>query len=149
MRAVVTRVSRAGVAVDGEEVSRIERGLLVLLAAETGDGKKDIDYIVAKVLHLRIFGDDQGKMNRSVLDAGGELLLVSQFTLMGDARKGRRPSYIRAGAPQTARELYDTAVAAFLETGISCKTGVFQADMQVESINDGPVTILLDSRKLF
>lgn len=149
MRAVVTRVSRAGVAVGGEEVSRIGQGLLVLLAAEIGDGKKDIDYIVDKVLHLRIFGDGQGKMNRSVLDAGGELLLVSQFTLMGDARKGRRPSYIRAGAPQTARELYDAAVAAFLETGISCKTGVFQADMQVESINDGPVTILLDSRKLF
>ncbi len=149
MRAVVTKVKSASVAVSGKETQAIEGGLLVLLGSQEGDTQADIAYIVEKVCNLRIFEDAQGKMNLSLREVGGEILVVSQFTLLGDARKGRRPSFIHAGAPEQAEAIYDRAVAAFRQTGIPIKTGTFQAHMEVASINDGPVTILLDSRKLF
>ena len=149
MRVVVTRVRWAQVEVEGEVCAKIGQGLLVLLGSEEGDTDKDISYICEKVCGLRIFADDAGKMNRSVREVGGELLLVSQFTLLGDVRKGKRPSFIRAGAPAEAQGVYEAAVEAFRATGIPVQTGVFQAHMQVSSQNDGPVTILLDSRRLF
>jgi len=149
MRAVVTRVKSASVRIAGALYSKIEQGLLVLLGSEEGDTPGDISYIAEKTANLRIFQDEEGKMNRSVRDAGGEILIVSQFTLMGDARKGRRPSFIKAGSPAEAENIYDQAVLAFEAQGLPVKTGVFQAHMEVESINDGPVTILLDSRRLF
>ncbi len=149
MRAVVTRVKSASVAVKGRPTQEIAGGLLALLGAQEGDTDADIAYVVDKVCNLRIFEDDQGKMNLSLRDVGGEILVVSQFTLLGDARKGRRPSFIHAGAPSQAETLYNRAVQAFLGTGIPIKTGTFQAHMEVASVNDGPVTILLDSRKLF
>lgn len=149
MRAVVTKVKSASVAVEGKETQAIEGGLLVLLGSQEGDGDADIAYIVDKVCNLRIFEDSEDKMNLSLRDVGGEILVVSQFTLLGDARKGRRPSFIHAGAPAQAEAIYDRAVAAFQKTGIGIKTGTFQAHMEVASVNDGPVTILLDSRKLF
>lgn len=149
MRAVVTRVTSASVSVEEAPVAEIEHGLLVLLGAEDGDTEKDISYIVEKVIHLRIFEDEQDKMNCSLLDMGGEILLVSQFTLLGDARKGRRPSFTKAGSVAAAKETFEKTVAAFEQTGVPVKTGVFQAEMQVASVNDGPVTILLDSRKTF
>ncbi len=149
MRAVVTRVKSASVRIAGALYSKIEQGLLVLLGSEEGDTPGDISYIAEKTANLRIFQDEEGKMNRSVRDAGGEILIVSQFTLMGDARKGRRPSFIKAGSPAEAESIYDQAVLAFEAQGLPVKTGVFQAHMEVESINDGPVTILLDSRRLF
>ncbi len=149
MRAVVTKVLHAGVEVGGRVIAEIGRGLLVLLGSEQGDTQEDIRYIVAKVTGLRIFEDAQDKMNLSLADTGGEILLVSQFTLLGDARKGRRPSFIGAGAPAQAETIYDQTVQAFKQTGFPVKTGVFRAHMCVSSLNDGPVTILLDSRKLF
>ena len=149
MRAVITRVSSAAVHTCGKTLGSIQNGLLVLLGVEQGDGEADIAYIVDKTIHLRIFEDAGGKMNLSLLDTGGALLLVSQFTLLGDCRKGRRPSFIRAGAPDSARGIYERATDAFRATGVPLETGEFQADMQVESVNDGPVTILLDSRKVF
>ena len=149
MRAVVTKVKSASVAIEGQETQAIESGLLVLLGSQEGDTEADIAYIVDKVCNLRIFEDEQGKMNRSLREVGGEILVVSQFTLLGDARKGRRPSFIHAGAPAQAEAIYDRAVEAFIQTGIPIKTGTFQTHMQVASVNDGPVTILLDSRKLF
>lgn len=149
MRAVVTKVTSASVAIEGEETRAIAGGLLVLLGSQEGDTDADISYIVDKVCNLRIFEDEQGKMNLSLRDVGGEILVVSQFTLLGDARKGRRPSFIHAGAPAEAEGIYNRAVQAFRETGIGIKTGTFQTHMQVASVNDGPVTILLDSRKLF
>ena len=149
MRAVITRVTSAEVRIKGETYSQIGRGLLVLLGVQQGDTEKDIQYICEKTCGLRIFEDQEEKMNLSIQDVGGEILLVSQFTLLGDARKGKRPSFIRAGAPILAKEIYDKAVQAFLQTNIPVYTGVFQAYMQIESVNDGPVTILLDSRKLF
>lgn len=139
----------ASVGIDGALYSKIGQGLLVLLGSEEGDTPGDISYIADKTVNLRIFQDEEGKMNRSVRDAGGEILIVSQFTLMGDARKGRRPSFIKAGSPAEAESIYDQAVLAFEAQGLPVKTGVFQAHMEVESINDGPVTILLDSRRLF
>ena len=145
MRAVVTRVKSASVAVKGRPTQEIAGGLLALLGAQEGD----TDAVVDKVCNLRIFEDDQGKMNLSLRDVGGEILVVSQFTLLGDARKGRRPSFIHAGAPSQAETLYNRAVQAFLGTGIPIKTGTFQAHMEVASVHDGPGTILLDSRKLF
>ncbi len=131
-------------------VGAIERGLVVLLGAGKGDGDADLAYVVDKVVNLRIFPDDEGKMNRSVLELGGGVLLVSQFTLYGDTRKGRRPAFVDALEPGPAEALYERAVAAVRTAGVTqVATGVFRADMQVELVNDGPVTILVDSRKQF
>jgi D-tyrosyl-tRNA(Tyr) deacylase len=150
MRAVVQRVSRASVAVEGRVTGSIERGLLVLLGAGAGDTAEDLRYIVDKIVNLRIFPDDAGKMNRSVLDLGGGVLVVSQFTLYGDVRQGRRPAFTGALEPQAARDLYEQALAALRVAGVArVEAGEFAADMKVELLNDGPVTILLDSRKLF
>ena len=150
MRAVVQRVSSASVTVAGARIGAIDRGLLVLLGAGAGDGANDLAYIVDKVTNLRIFPDDAGKMNRSVLDVGGGVLVVSQFTLYGDARAGRRPAFTGALEPVAARALYDQALARLAAAGVAhVAAGVFGADMAVELVNDGPVTILLDSRKIF
>ena len=149
MRAVVQRVAEASVSVDGQVAGHIDRGLLVYLGVAAGDGPADIDYIVSKVHGLRIFEDADGKMNRSVADTGGAVLVVSQFTLSGDVRNGRRPSFIGAEAPAVARERYEQALTALAATGLPVAAGVFQAHMHVASINDGPVTILLDSSRLF
>lgn len=150
MRAVVQRCRRAQVTVEGQVVGAIERGLVVLLGAGKGDGDADLAYVVDKVVNLRIFPDDEGKLNRSVLELGGGVLLVSQFTLYGDTRKGRRPAFVDALEPGPAEALYERAVAAVRTAGVTqVATGVFRADMQVELVNDGPVTILVDSRKQF
>jgi D-tyrosyl-tRNA(Tyr) deacylase len=145
MRAVLQRVSDASVSVDGQLVGRIGRGLLVYLGVAAGDDSADIDYIVSKIRDLRIFADADGKMNLSVADAGGAVLLVSQFTLCGDTRRGRRPSFDGAETPQVARQRYDETLAALRHTGVPVEAGVFQANMQVASVNDGPVTFWLDS----
>ncbi len=149
MRAVVQRVSRASVTVDGEIVGAIDRGLLVLLGVGTEDSERDAEYLAGKIVGLRIFEDENEKMNLSVQDVGGAVLAVSQFTLCGDVRKGKRPSFDAAARPERAKELYEYFVAQVRGKGIRCETGIFQAMMQVELINDGPVTILLDSGKLF
>ncbi len=149
MRAVVQRVLSASVSVAGEEVSRIKKGLLVLLGVSRGDTEADAEYIAKKITGLRVFDDGNGVMNLSAEDAGAEIMIVSQFTLMGDARKGRRPSYIEAGDPEEARALYERMVEAVRNTGLKVETGRYRADMQVSSVNDGPVTILLDSKRLF
>ena len=148
MRAVVQRVLSASVAIGGTVKGEIGKGYLVLLGIEENDTEKDLDYIAEKLLGLRVFEDEAGKMNRSVLDAGGSILLVSQFTLYGDARKGRRPSFIRAARPEKAIPLYEAMIAR-LRAALSVETGEFGADMQVSLINDGPVTILLDSERTF
>jgi D-tyrosyl-tRNA(Tyr) deacylase len=140
-------VSRARVVIDAKEHSRIEAGILVLLGVEKGDTTDDADTLARKITELRIFSDDAGKMNRSVLDIHGEILAVSQFTLLGDCRKGRRPSFDDAAAPDLARELYESFVEAIGKSGVRVATGVFQADMDVELTNQGPVTFILDSRK--
>ena len=149
MRAVVQRVTSARVTVDDRITGEIDAGLLVLLGVEQGDGPSDVQYIASKIRDLRIFSDDAGKMNLSVLDRQGGLLLVSQFTLSGDARNGRRPSFASAAPPQIARALYEDVVRELKTTGLCVATGEFQAMMQVALVNDGPVTILLDSRKTF
>ena len=149
MRAVVTRVNEASVEIDGKIAGEISRGLLILLGAAEGDEEKDIKYITDKCLTLRIFEDENDKMNRSVTDVGGELLVVSQFTLLGDVRKGRRPSFIAAGDPKRAEMMYEAVVERLRGSGLKVATGKFGANMQVASVNDGPVTILLDSTKLF
>lgn len=149
MRAVVQRVKNAGVTIDGENISEIGKGLLILIGITQGDTEADIDYIVSKCTNLRIFDDEDGVMNLSGADTGAEVLVVSQFTLYGDARKGRRPSYINALAPSEAEPVYEKAVEAFRKTGLTVKTGRFGAEMDVRLVNDGPVTILLDSRKGF
>ena len=149
MRAVLQRVHRASVAVDGRLVSQIERGLLVFVGIAAGDGPADIAYIASKVRDVRVFADHLGRMNRSVQDVGGAVLVVSQFTLMADARKGRRPSFDAAEAPEDARRTYETLLIELKRSGIALQSGVFQADMQVKLINDGPVTVLLDSRRVF
>lgn len=149
MRAVVERVLSAGVRVGGEEASSIKKGLLVLLGIAPDDGEDDVKYIVDKTVNLRIFEDGGGKMNLSLRDICGEIMLVSQFTLMGDARKGRRPSFTGAGRPEEAEPIYRAVTEEYKKAGIEVKTGVFQADMKVEHVNDGPVTILLDSKKTF
>jgi D-tyrosyl-tRNA(Tyr) deacylase len=150
MRAVVQRVTRAKVTVDQRVTGEIERGLLVLLGAGAGDTDADLGYIVDKITNLRIFPDDAGKMNRSVLDIGGGVLVVSQFTLYGDARQGRRPSFIGALEPVEAKALYERSLGALRTAGVTrVEAGEFAADMAVELVNDGPVTILLDSRKVF
>ena len=148
MRAVVQRVTEASVTVEGETVGAIGPGLMVLIGVSDTDTDKDLRYIVDKVPNLRIFDDDNGVMNRSVLDAGGSILAVSQFTLYGDARGGRRPSYIRAAKPEAANTLYERAVAAWREQGIHVETGRFRTEMMVSLVNNGPVTILLDSEKV-
>lgn len=149
MRAVVQRVTEAAVRVNGETVGNIGRGFLVLVGVETGDTEADRRYIAEKVPHLRVFEDENGKMNRSLMDVGGGILAVSQFTLLGDARGGRRPSFITAARPETANPMYEALARSWREQGIRVETGVFGADMKVSLINDGPVTILLDSRRLF
>ncbi|MCL5676455.1 MAG: D-aminoacyl-tRNA deacylase [Firmicutes bacterium] len=149
MRAVVQRVSRAAVRVGGAEAGVIGAGLLVLLGVARGDGPEDARLLADKVRGLRVFDDADGKMNLSVADVGGKVLAVSQFTLLGDARKGRRPSYSEAAPPEEAAPLFEAFVGALGETGLTVETGVFRAMMQVELVNEGPVTILLDSRRLF
>ena len=149
MRAVVQRVAEASVRVDGAEVARIGEGVVVLLGVGTEDSDPDADHLAEKVLHLRIFPDEAGQMNRSVLETGGGVLVVSQFTLMGDARKGRRPSYIDAAPPEEANRLYERFVERLRPSGLPVAKGVFRAMMDVSLVNQGPVTILLDSRKLF
>ena len=149
MRAVVQRVANASVTVGEETVGAVGAGLMVLIGVSKEDTDKDLKYIVEKVMNLRVFDDENGVMNRSVLDVGGSILAVSQFTLYGDARGGRRPSYIRAASPEPANELYERAVAAWRAQGIHVETGRFRTEMKVSLINDGPVTILLDSEKAF
>jgi D-aminoacyl-tRNA deacylase len=149
MRAVVQRVSRASVAVDGRVVGEIDLGLLVLLGVSSTDGETDADYLAEKIAGLRIFEDEEGKMNRSVADVAGAVLAVSQFTLYGDVRRGKRPSFDQAARPERARELYECFVAQIRQRGLRCETGQFQAMMSVSLTNQGPVTILLDSAKLF
>lgn len=149
MRAVIQRVEQASVSVEGEIRGQIGAGFLVLIGVEEGDGDADFKYIADKVPNLRVFEDEQGKMNRSLLDVGGELLAVSQFTLLGDARGGRRPSFIAAARPETADPMYERLVAEWRARGIRVETGVFGAHMKVSLVNDGPVTILLDSRRRF
>lgn len=149
MRAVVQRVSTASVAVEEQIVGEIGPGLLVLLGVSSGDAPTDADYLADKIAGLRVFEDAAGKMNRSVTDIGGAILAVSQFTLLGDARRGKRPSFDAAARPERARELYDSFVAQIRRRGLRCETGRFQATMSVSLVNDGPVTILLDSAKSF
>jgi D-tyrosyl-tRNA(Tyr) deacylase len=149
MRAVVQRVKRASVTVDEVVVGECGPGVLVLLGVSPDDGDAEPKWFADKIANLRIFNDDEGKMNRSLLDIGGEALVVSQFTLYGDARKGRRPSFIRAAQGAEAEALYERCVRELETLGIKCGTGTFGAMMDVELINDGPVTILLDSEKLF
>ena len=149
MRAVVQRVRRAGVAVNGEITGEIGLGLLVLLGVGSGDTRAAADYLAEKTIGLRIFEDAGGKMNLAVGEVGGSVLVVSQFTLYGDARRGKRPSFDSAAAPDVARSLYEYFVERVRGAGLRCETGRFQETMQVELVNDGPVTILLDSSKAF
>jgi len=149
MRAVVQRVSRAQVTVNGEITGQIGLGLLVLLGVGRDDANADATYLVEKIAGLRVFEDAQGKMNLSVQDVGGSVLAVSQFTLYGDARRGKRPSFDAAAPPEKARQLYEFFVEQIRATGLRCETGRFQEMMQVELVNEGPVTILLDSAKGF
>ncbi len=146
MKAVVQRVSKADVKVENKNIGSIHQGLMVLLGVAQGDTTADADYLGDKIINLRIFEDDQGKMNRSLVETGGELLIVSQFTLLGDCKKGRRPSFVNAAPPETAEKLYEYLVFKIREKGIPTKTGKFRAMMDVSLINNGPVTILLDSR---
>ena len=147
MKAVIQRVTRASVEVEGRIIGRIGAGLLVLLGVAKGDDERDLSYLLEKLQTLRIFGDDQGKMNRSLVDVGGALLLVSQFTLLGDTSKGRRPGFDLAASPEAARALYEQAVERLRSAGLTVETGVFGAHMQVELLNDGPVTFIVDSRR--
>jgi D-aminoacyl-tRNA deacylase len=149
MRAVVQRSGPASVAIDGEVVGSIERGLVVLVAVSPDDADREAAWLADKCANLRVFGDDEGKMNRSLLESGGHALVVSQFTLYGDARKGRRPSFIGAAQGPEAERLYEKVIAELRGLGIECASGRFGADMQVSLTNDGPVTILLDSDKTF
>jgi D-tyrosyl-tRNA(Tyr) deacylase len=149
MRAVIQRVKEASVQVENQEVGSIGQGILVLLGVGQDDGPRDSMYMAEKVIHLRIFADEQGKMNRSLLDVGGGLLAVSQFTLWGDCRKGRRPSFIAAAKPSKAEELYEAFVQHAESLGVTVATGRFQEMMEVSLVNDGPVTLLLDSKKAF
>jgi D-aminoacyl-tRNA deacylase len=149
MRAVIQRVSHARVLVDGQLTGEIGAGLMVLVAVGRGDSSETAESTAERILNLRIFNDEQGKMNRSLLDTGGELLAVSQFTLYGDARGQRRPSFLQAAPPDQGKALYEEFVSAVRTRGVRVATGIFQAHMAVELTNDGPVTILLDSDKLF
>jgi D-tyrosyl-tRNA(Tyr) deacylase len=149
MRAVIQRVSRARVQVDGQTTGEIGQGLLILLGVAQGDTPKEANYLLDKIINLRIFEDAEGKMNLSLLETGGELMVISQFTLYADCRKGRRPSFTEAAPPGEAQKLYDYFVEAAATGGLKVSTGVFQALMEVELVNFGPVTILLDSSKIF
>lgn len=149
MRAVVQRVKKSSVTVDEKITGKIGKGLMVLIGVEDGDTEKDADYIADKICGLRIFEDELGKMNLSVEDIGGEVLAVSQFTLLADARKGRRPSFTKAAAPDEANALYRKVIEKISAKDINVEEGIFQAEMMVEIHNDGPVTILLDSNKMF
>ena len=149
MRAVIQRVKSASVTVEGKVVSEIGKGLLVFLGVAQEDTPADVDYMASKIANLRIFEDDEGRMNLSILDIGGEALVVSQFTLYGDCRKGRRPSFIHAARPEKADPLYQAFMDEISRLGVPVKAGIFQAMMDVELINDGPVTMMLDSNKLF
>ena len=148
MRAVVQRVNFSHIEVDNEEVGKIRKGLLVFLGIKEDDGEKDINYLVDKIIHLRIFEDEEGKMNLSLKDTQGELLVVSQFTLYGDCRKGRRPSFTMAARPEKAEKLYKKFVEETRKKGFNTQTGKFQSHMLVNLQNDGPVTMLIDSEKL-
>ena len=146
MRAVIQRVKKSSVSVNNETISEIGRGLLVLLGVANEDKADDAEYLADKTTNLRIFEDDDGKMNRSLLETDGEMLIVSQFTLLGDCRKGRRPSFINAADPEKANELYEHFAEKVRQKGVSVKTGLFRAMMEVSLINDGPVTIILESK---
>ena len=149
MRAVVQRVSNASVKVADTVTGKIDSGLLILLGIKNGDTASDVNWLAEKIVHLRIFEDDQGKMNRSVADIKGEMLIISQFTLYGDCRKGRRPGFSDAAPPALAESLYKKFIDRVNELGIITQTGIFQAEMAVQLTNDGPVTLLLDSEKNF
>jgi D-tyrosyl-tRNA(Tyr) deacylase len=149
MRAVVQRVRSAKVIVRGETTGEIGPGLLVFVGVANGDGPADVEYVATKTRDLRIFPDDERRMNRSIVETGGAVLVVSQFTLQGDCRKGRRPSFDAAAPGPVARALYEDVVRRLRDSGLQVSTGVFQADMDVQLVNDGPVTLLLDSRKEF
>jgi D-tyrosyl-tRNA(Tyr) deacylase len=149
VKALLQRVSKASVSVGGEEVGRIGNGLVVLLGVAEGDTEKDAQYLMNKIVNLRIFADREQKFNLSALDTGGELLLISQFTLLADARKGRRPSFESAAKPEKAEALFNYAVGLARESGLKVATGRFQQHMMVEIHNDGPVTLMLDSREKF
>jgi len=149
MRAVIQRVLQAQVEVDSQQVGKIDKGLLVYLSVGKGDTIKDAQFMAEKLVNLRIFSNEAGKMNRSVLDVGGAILLVSNFTIHGDCRKGRRPSFDAAAQPKLAQQLYEKVAELIAEHGVAVEKGVFGEYMQVSSINDGPVTFLLDSNRLF
>ena len=149
MRAVVQRVKESKVEVDGKRVGAIGPGLLIFLGVGDDDSEKDCDYLANKIVHLRIFPDREDLMNLSLIDTGGSALVVSQFTLLGDCRKGRRPSFVRAARPEKAEELYERFIGLLKEKGVDVATGQFQAMMDVSLINDGPVTLILDSSKGF
>ena len=146
MRAVVQRVSESSVSIDGEQVGKIGNGLMILLGVAKEDTAVDADYLAEKIVNLRIFSDDQGKMNRSLLETGGEMLVVSQFTLLGDCRKGRRPSFIHAADPEKGNDLYVYFVNQVQKKGVAVETGRFGAMMSVSLVNDGPVTLILESK---
>jgi len=149
MRCVVQRVTESSVSVDGKVVGAIQKGLMVLLGVKAGDTEKDAEYMAAKILKLRIFEDENGKMNRSVVDVGGQVLCISQFTLLGDARGQNRPGFTLAEAPERANALYEYTCECMRKAGMTVEKGIFRADMKVHLVNDGPVTILLDSEKNF
>ncbi len=149
MRCVIQRVSSASVTVEGTCIGQIQQGLMVLIGVSVDDTDQDVRYMAEKVPHLRIFEDEEGKINKSILDIGGSILAVSQFTLYGDARGGRRPSFITAARPEEANARYEQLVKAWRDRQVHVETGRFRADMQVSLVNDGPVTILMDSTKLF
>lgn len=148
MRAVVQKVENSSVSVDGELISEIDKGFMVLLAVKDSDTLEDLEYIKRKIARLRIFEDNDGKLNLSIKDVGGEILLISQFTLYGDARKGNRPSFIESAKPDKAEEYYEIMIEELEKEGIYVKAGKFQTHMKVSLINDGPVTILLDSERI-
>ena len=149
MRCVIQRVAQASVSVAGEQIGAIQQGFMVLIGVSIDDTDHDVHYMAEKVPNLRIFEDENDKMNRSILDAGGEILAISQFTLHGDVRHGRRPSFIRAARPEVAVPMYDAYCQGLREAGIHVETGIFQTDMKVSLVNDGPVTLLIDSRRTF